>query len=597
MFRSVSLPRPPDLPLPEATVVHVRNFLAALADVRRIAMPYFSSGDRWPGRLLLVAVIGLEFAIVALNVLFNQWNARFYNAIEIKDWSAFRFELLIFAGLAALFIIAAVYQLYLQLWLRIRWRTWMTEQYLARWLHDATHYRMRLTGDVADNPDQRIAEDLDQFADFAIRIGVGFLGSVATLASFAAILWQLSGEARTPVLGSIPGYLVWTALLYSIAGTWLTHLIGRPLVRLNFNQQRFEADFRYHLVRMRENGEQVALLAGEEAERDRLGQRFGALVGNFMRIMSARKRLVGFTAGYEQISTIFPFIVVSPAFFAGTIPLGVLTQTASAFGQVQNAFSFFVNSYAQLAEWRATTQRLIGFEEQVRRAEALRMESRIRHEERGNAALSVDGVLLRLPSGVPLVAADDLVIGADESVLLTGRSGSGKSTLFRAIAGIWPFGEGNVVIGSGKKLLVLPQRPYLPFGPLSEALAYPHAPDKSGIKRLAETLRIVGLGHLVGRLEEEAPWPHVLSQGEQQRLSLARALLAEPDVLLLDEATSALDEDSEAALYRLLKTELPHTTLVSIGHRSTLHALHQRRLHLEPASDGTFRVQPATVAA
>jgi putative ATP-binding cassette transporter len=578
-------------------VIQVRNLLAALADVRRIAMPYFSGEDRWPGRFLLVAVIGLEFAIVALNVAFNQWNARFYNAIELKDWSAFRWELLIFTGLAALFITAAVYQLYLQLWLRIRWRTWMTGRYLERWLHDATHFRMRLTGDVADNPDQRIAEDLDQFADFAIRIGIGFLGSVATLASFVTILWQLSNEAQTPFLGGIPGYLVWAALLYSIAGTWLAHLIGRPLVRLNFNQQRFEADFRYHLVRMRENGEQVALLAGEEAERSRLGRRFATLVDNFMRIMTARKRLIGFTAGYEQISVIFPFIVVSPAFFAGTIPLGVLTQTASAFDQVQKSFSFFVSAYALLAEWRAVTERLIGFEHSVTQAERLRIETPIKHDAGGEAALAIDDLLLRLPTGVPLVAADDIVIKDDESVLVTGPSGSGKSTLFRAIAGIWPFGAGTIAIGRGKRLLVLPQRPYLPFGRLDEALAYPDMPGKFGAARLAEVLRAVDLARLVDRLDEDAHWPHVLSQGEQQRLSLARALLAAPDVLLLDEATSALDEDAEANLYRLLEARLPGTTLVSIGHRSTLHALHQRRLHLEPAKDGTFRVRPATVAA
>lgn len=576
-------------------MVHVRNLLAALGDVRRIAMPYFNSEDRWPGRFLLVGVIALEFSIVALNVLFNQWNARFYNAIEVRDWDAFQLEMLIFAGLAALFIIAAVYQLYLQLWLRIRWRRWMTEQYLVRWLHDATHYRMRLTGDVADNPDQRIAEDLDQFADYAIRIGIGFLGSVATLVSFVTILWQLSNQAQTPWLGSIPGYLVWTALFYAVAGTWLAHLIGRPLVRLNFNQQRYEADFRYHLVRMRENGEQVALLAGEEAERHRLGQRFATLVDNFMQIMTARKRLIGFTAGYEQISIIFPFIVVSPAYFAGTIPLGVLTQTASAFGQVQNAFSFFVNAYAQLAEWRAITERLIGFEESVAQAERLRAAEHIERYEQGSDALTIDDLLLRLPSGAALVSAEDVVIKEDESVLVTGRSGSGKSTLFRAIAGIWPFGEGGITIGNGKKLLVLPQRPYLPFGRLDEALAYPEAPQQFGAARLAEVLHAVDLSRLVDRLDEEAPWPHVLSQGEQQRVSLARALLAAPDILLLDEATSALDEDAEAKLYRLLETKLPGTTLISIGHRSTLNELHQRRLHLEPAVDGTHRLQPVAV--
>src|SRR5690606_34833743 len=341
--------------MPEAPLPQLRALFAALADIRRVAWPYFRSDDRWAGWVLLAAVIGLELGIVALNVQFNQWNARFYNAIQDKNWDVFRFELFVFCGLAALFIVAAVYQLYLQMWLRIRWRTWMTEKYLARWLNESTHYRMRLTGDAADNPDQRIAEDLDLFADKAIRIGVGFLGAVATLVSFAAILWNLSNEAQTPVLGAIPGYLVWTALFYALFGTLITHLIGKPLVKLNFNQQRFEADFRYHLVRVRENGEQIALLEGERAEKEGLGRRFAALVGNFHQLMIASKRLIWFTAGYNQVSIIFPYIVVSPAYFAGTIQLGVLMQTASAFENVQRAFSFFVDAYRELAEWRAVT--------------------------------------------------------------------------------------------------------------------------------------------------------------------------------------------------------------------------------------------------
>jgi vitamin B12/bleomycin/antimicrobial peptide transport system ATP-binding/permease protein len=576
-------------------VPQFRRLLAALADVRRIASPYFYGEDRGPGRLLLLSVIGLELSIVALNVMFNAWNARFYNAIEAKDWESFQFELLLFCGLAALFIAAAVYQLYLQLWLRIRWRQWMTERYLVQWLRDGTHYRMRLTGDVADNPDQRIAEDLELFAERAIAIGIGFLGAIATLASFVTILWRLSDQAATPYLGVIPGYLVWIALLYAIGGTLITHLIGHPLVRLNFNQQRYEADFRYHLVRIRENGEQVALLAGEDAERAGLGDRFARLVANFRLIMTARKRLTWFTAGYDQVSIVFPYVVVSPAFFAGTIPLGVLTQTASAFGQVQTAFSFFVNAYSQLAEWRAVTERLIGFEDSMQQAERLQATSQIVLSEDPKAALSIDDLKLRLPSGVSIVSADDVVIAPDESVLVTGRSGSGKSTLFRAIAGIWPFGSGKIALGKGKTLMVLPQRPYLPFGRLDAALTYPNPPTSFTATQLAEVLDAVRLEKLVPRLDQEASWPHVLSQGEQQRISLARAILSKPDVLLLDESTSALDEAAEADLYRLLEDRLPGATLISIGHRKTLHAQHERRLDLEPVGDA-YRLRAAKIA-
>jgi len=569
----------------------LRALLAALADIRRVAMPYFRGEDRRAGWILLAAVIGLELSIVALNVQFNSWNARFYNAIQEKDWDTFQFQLLVFCGLAALFIIVAVYQLYLQMWLRIRWRKWMTDNYLERWLKDSTHYRMRLTGDAADNPDQRIAEDLDLFADKAIRIGVGFLGAIATLVSFAAILWSLSNEAQTPILGVIPGYLVWTALLYSLFGTLVTHLIGKPLVKLNFNQQRFEADFRYHLVRVRENGEQIALLEGERAENEGLGRRFAALVGNFHKLMIANKRLTWFTAGYNQISIIFPFIVVSPAYFAGTIPLGVLMQTASAFENVQRAFSFFVSAYRELAEWRAVTQRLIGFEDSVAGAERLRAAARIVRGESETAALGLNTLRLRLPTGVPLVAADNLEIAPGEHVLVTGPSGSGKSTLFRAVAGIWPFGEGTVSIARGKHMLVLPQRPYLPFGRLDEALAYPSPVGTFTAAQFADVLNAVGLEKLVERLGEEAQWPHVLSQGEQQRVSLARAFLFKPDILLLDESTSALDEKAQAALYRLIGERLPGATVVSIGHRQTLHELHGRRLELQPEAQTGFRLQ------
>ena len=574
----------------------IRELLAALADIRRVATPYFKGEDRRAGRLLLVSVIALELGIVALNVMFNAWNARFYNAIEDKNWDVFWDELLVFSGLAALFIAAAVYQVYLQMWLRIRWRQWMTEQYLSRWLRDGAHYRMRLTGDAADNPDQRIAEDLDLFAERAISIGTGLLGAVATLISFIAILWRLSGEAAIPVLGAIPGYLVWTALLYALVGTLITHLIGKPLVRLNFNQQRFEADFRYHLVRMRENGEQVALLAGEDAERERLGGRLATLVGNFRLIMSAQKRLTWFTAGYQQISIIFPLVVASPAYFAGTIQLGVLMQTASAFEEVQRAFSFFVTAYPQLAEWRAVTQRLIGFEDAIVVAGRMKKETGVRHAENSGAALSVDDVRLRLPSGVPLVVADDMVVSLGEHVLIGGRSGSGKSTLFRAIAGIWPFGDGRIAVAKGKKLLVLPQRPYLPFARLDEALAYPNAAHEFSAQQFADLLKAVGLERLIERLDEEASWPHILSQGEQQRVSIARAILAKPDILLLDEATSSLDEPGEAALYELLAERLPGATIVSIGHRSTLQAFHERRFELAPEEDGTYRVRPAEIA-
>ncbi|MBV9558017.1 MAG: ABC transporter ATP-binding protein/permease, partial [Pseudolabrys sp.] len=349
------------------------GFLSTIAVIWRIAVPYFRSEDKWAGRILLAAVIGIELTIVAITVLLNQWNNAFYNALQDKNWDAFVTQLLYFCGLAAAFIVLAVYQLYLNQWLQIRWRRWMTANYLNQWLAGANHYRMQLLGDAADNPDQRIAEDINMFIDRTLTIGVGLLSAIVTLASFVVILWSLSAQAPLHAFGltiDIPGYMVWAALIYALAGTLLTHLIGRALIALSFLQQRYEADFRFNLVRVRENGEQIALLGGEPSERVRLLNRFGNVVANTMAIMSRQKKLTFFTASYSQISIVFPYIVASPAYFAGAIQLGGLMQTASAFNSVQTSLSFFITVYRQMAEWRAVIERLSGFDRAVAAAEA-----------------------------------------------------------------------------------------------------------------------------------------------------------------------------------------------------------------------------------
>ena len=576
------------------------RLLSTLALIWRLARPYFFSEDRWAGRILLGAVIALELLIVAINVMLNQWNNRFYNALQERNWDNFVWELLFFCALAAAFIVLAVYKLYLNQWLQIRWRRWMTRQYLDRWLANANHYRMQLLGDAADNPDQRISEDINLFIDRTLTLTVGLLSAIVTLLSFIVILWTLSAAAPLLLFGTsfvIPGYLVWAALLYAMVGTALTHLVGWPLVGLNFRQQRFEADFRFNLVRVRENSEQIALLRGESDEREQLLNRFGRVVGNFMQIMLRTKKLTFLTASYTQVATIFPFIVISPAYFAGTIQLGGLMQTASAFTSVQTALSFFVDAYRQLAEWRAVIARLDGFNVAVESAQAAATAKPgievVSHT--GKDAIRIDDLVVRLPQGGALVAADDLVIAAGERVLVTGSSGAGKSTLFRAIAGTWPFGAGTIHVPKGAKVMTLPQRPYFSIGTLAAAVTYPAEPGTFSTEVLAEVITAVGLPALAGRLTEEAHWNRMLSLGEQQRLGIARAILQAPDYLFLDEATASLDESAEAAIYRLLDERLPHTTIVSIGHRSTLSAFHGRGIAL--VRDGDFhRMREAGLA-
>ena len=572
----------------------MKSLASTIATIWRLSIPYFRSDDRWPGRILLGAVIAIELSLVAIQVILNEWYNRFYNTLQNHNWNAFVSAILFFCVLAAVYTVLAVYQLYLNQWLQIRWRRWMTEVYLRRWLTTANHYRMQLLGDAADNPDQRIADDLQMFVQYTLTIVIGLLNSIVTLGSFVVILWRLSAHAPLSLFGAsynIPGYLVWAALIYAVIGTTLTHLIGWRLIPLNFQQQRFEADFRYNLVRTRENAEQIAALHGEAAERERHLNRFSSVVANWIALMQRTKQLTFFTASYSQASVIFPYVVVSPAYFSGAMQLGGLMQTASAFNSVQSALSYFITAYRQIAEWRAVITRLTGFEEAIAAGRKAAVTSpAVEVLPRSGDVFAVDRLDVRLPTGEPVVAADHVAFPAGERILVTGPSGAGKSTLFRAIAGIWPFGSGRVIVPEGAKVMLLPQRPYFPLTTLATAVGYPAEPGTFDNARIAEALAAVGLPQLVERLGEEAHWNRMLSLGEQQRLAIARALLHAPDYLFLDEATASLDEAAEAALYRVLQDRLKASTIVSIGHRSTLSAFHRRRVEVV-ADHALFRVR------
>jgi putative ATP-binding cassette transporter len=551
-----------------------RGFLRQAWD---LAWPYWTSEEKWTARGLLLAVIALNLITVALNVRLNAWNNDFYDALQQYNWPEFWHQFLIFGIIAFSLIVVAVYSLYLRQILHIRWRRWLTDRFLRNWLENQAYYRMQLDAATTDNPDQRISDDLDRFATITLALSLGLLSSFVTLASFVTILWTLSGALRIPLGGSlsivIPGYMVFAALIYAIVGTLLTRWIGNPLIRLNFDQQRYEADFRFSMVRLRENAENVAFYGGEAREFETFASRFARIVANWWGIIIRRKKLTWFTTSYSQLAIIFPFVVAAPRYFDKAIQLGGLMQISSAFNQVQDSLSFIISSYTEIAEYQSVVQRLSGFRERMNGIAVENSTPQPIEIERRGAGVEVDMLDLNLPDGQLLRPNISLAAGGGESLLITGASGLGKSTLLRAIAGLWPFGRGRIRVGDGR-CLFLPQRPYLPLGTLADALVYPRAAAELPGESLAEALRMVGLPQLIDRLDEEANWAQRLSIGEQQRLSFARVLLARPEIVFLDEATSALDEAAEISLYRLLREAPWRPTVVSVGHHGTLRRFH-----------------------
>ena len=526
----------------------------------------------------------MNLGMVYVQVLLNIWINDFYNVLQSLDKTRFMPELLRFCMLATAYIAQSVYMLYLSQMLQIRWRRWLTEEYLKDWLSRQAYYRMQFAEPQTDNPDQRISEDINSFIEITLNLGTTLLSAVATLVSFLAILWQLSGTLGIPLgsLGTlyIPGYMVWAALIYSVIGTWLTMRIGNPLILLNFNQQRFEADFRFSMMRIRENSESVALYGGERQEQVHLRDRFRFLLENFWGIMRRQKRLSWLTNTYNQAAIVFPVIMAAPRFFAGQMHLGGLMQTAGAFGHVHNALSYLINSYTTIARWHAVIDRLVGFSRSLEELKTAKLLEGVNRIYIADNALRADSLSVFLPNGKTLITNLKLDIEPGTRLLVTGPSGCGKSTLMRAMAGIWPFCKGTILLPERSSIMFLPQKPYLPLGTLRNALCYPH-PDGYRPEDLEKVLEKCGLGYLAVSLEKDEDWSHVLSVGEQQRLGFSRVLLVKPDFIFLDEATASLDEKSEAVLYGLLQSKLPHSAVTSVGHRSTLLAWHSERLTFE----------------
>ncbi|HEF4737442.1 ABC transporter ATP-binding protein/permease [Burkholderia multivorans] len=555
--------------------------------------PYWVSSEWKVAWALLVTIIAINLCVVWINVQLNKWNAQFYNALQTKNVHDFPHLMMQFSMLAFGFIILAVYGLYLRQMLGFRWRQWLTDRFLGEWLGDRAFYWIERDR-LADNPDQRVADDLQAFATTTLSLSLDLLSTVVTLASFITILWTLGGAltlslGATPV--SIPGYMVWAAALYAVIGSLVIQKVGRPLVSINYQQQRVEADFRFGLIRVRENAEQIAFYDGEDTENRNAQGLFLRIRDNWWRVMKYTKRLTFVNAFYGQIAIIFPFVVAAPRYFAGAFTLGVLMQISSAFGTVSDSFSWFLNSYRTLVEWRATVNRLREFK-RVMRTSHLKESLSPATEHGGinlhyvNAAkLSTSSLKLALPNGNALANIGSVTIEPGSRWLVVGKSGSGKSTFMRALAGLWPFGDGAIDAPVGARMMFVPQSSYLPIGTLKAALAYPSAPDAFGDDACRDALRACHLEDYVDRLDETAHWTRVLSPGEQQRLAGARVLLHKPDFLFLDEATSALDADNEARLYRLFAERLPKAAIVSIAHRESLAAFHGGTINVERVND------------
>lgn len=583
MSQTTALPRAPEAPNPSR-------------DFARLARVWLCAPDRGDARLLIAMLLLLTGLQVAVQIGFNLWSRDFFNALENRDSTAFQTQILFFLGLAVVSMTVAVNQLYLKQLIQLRWRGWMTRHLVDNWMRDGRQYQLEMAGHGADNPDQRIAEDVRVATELAVEFVTGLLSSLLMLTAFIGILWTLSGPLHLALMGravEIPGYMVWAALLYALLGSSLTWMVGRPMVRLNVARTSAEADFRFGLTRARESGEGVAFIRGETDERRGLGAAFERVAESVRALMRSQRNLMWLTSAYGTMAMIFPTVVASPGYFAGVITLGGLMQIGAAFGQVQAALNWFVDNFPRIAEWRSAISRLTAFQTAIDDLAALAADPEqptITVTEGQADSLVLRDLEVAFANGTTVIAESSAEIRAGERVLIKGASGTGKSTLFRAIGGLWPWGAGEIITPPAATMMFMPQRPYLPLGTLHAALSYPAASDVFSDEEARDALAVVGLAHLAPRLAEEERWDRVLSLGEQQRMAFARLLLHKPAWIFMDEATAALDEANQDLMMQLVVDRLPEVALVSIGHRPGLEAFHNRTLTLHRQEEGGARL-------
>jgi vitamin B12/bleomycin/antimicrobial peptide transport system ATP-binding/permease protein len=544
------------------------------------------------GRLFLYTIIGINLLQVYILIIFNQWYGRLNNALQQKNAGAFGEEIVLFLVIAGSWITAQVIEYIITQYLLIRWRRWMTQDFFKRWLENSTHYQMQFYGDRADNPDQRIAEDIRIFVKDTTEITIDLFTKLLSLAAFVQVLWGLSATFKYQFNGfsldAVPGYLVWVALIYAISVTFIAHLIGRPLIKLNFNKEKAEAGFRFSLARIREYGEQISLLKGGKAETQHLDEKYTSVVGTTWKLVERQKNLSLFSFSVDQLVYILPYVLLAPAYFSGAADFGGFSSTSDAFARVQSGFSVFISLYSRFAIYKAALNRITGFDTAMLSAGSPKHDHEITRINTTDT-ICIQNTRLMLPNETVIVKIDTLSLNANQRTLFTGPSGSGKSTLFRVIAGIWPYWQGDINLAQNKQIMLLPQRPYIPIGTLRSAVTYPALIDAFDDDSIIAALKKVHLTHLIDLLDTDDQWAQRLSGGEQQRLAIARALLAKPDWLFLDEATASLDEQLELKMYQAIQEYLPSTTLVSIGHRSTLIALHDRVINMQ-AIEGEARL-------